>query len=277
MSEQIELPEETLLPRGVGPQLRHAREKLGLSLKDVADQTRISTRHIKHIEAGEFGELPGRTYAIGFACNVAKVVELDQNDVAAMVRAELNTTSNSSEDRRQTYEPGDPARVPSGRLVWFSLFAILLLGAGIFMTYRVIMAPAADMPSLLEQEQAAAEEAAASEAAAAAAEAAPSASGDVVFTATADGVWVRFYDGEGRRLMETEMAEGESYTIPADAESPQLWTGRPDALAITVGGRSVPPISNMIQNVRDVPVDAASLLDRETPQDTAEEGTAAGE
>ena len=277
MSEQIELPEETLLPRGVGPQLRHAREKLGLSIKDVADQTRISTRYIEHIEAGEFGELPGRTYAIGFACNVAKVVELDQNDVAAMVRAELNTPSNSSEDRRQTYEPGDPARVPSGRLVWFSLFAILLLGAGIFMTYRVIMAPAADMPSLLEQEQAAAEEAAASEAAAAAAEAAPSASGDVVFTATADGVWVRFYDGEGRRLMETEMAEGESYTIPADAESPQLWTGRPDALAITVGGRSVPPISNMIQNVRDVPVDAASLLDRETPQDTAEEGTAAGE
>ena len=277
MSEQIELPEETLLPRGVGPQLRHAREKLGLSIKDVADQTRISTRYIEHIEAGEFGELPGRTYAIGFACNVAKVVELDQKDVAAMVRAELNTPSNSSEDRRQTYEPGDPARVPSGRLVWFSLFAILLLGAGIFMTYRVIMAPAADMPSLLEQEQAAAEEAAASEAAAAAAEAAPSASGDVVFTATADGVWVRFYDGEGRRLMETEMAEGESYTIPADAESPQLWTGRPDALAITVGGRSVPPISNMIQNVRDVPVDAASLLDRETPQDTAEEGTAAGE
>lgn len=277
MSEQIELPEETLLPRGVGPQLRLAREKLGLTIKDVADQTRISTRHIEHIEAGEFGELPGRTYAIGFARNIAKVVELDQNDVAAMVRAELNTASTGSEERRQTYEPGDPARAPSGRLVWFSLFAILLLGAGIFMTYRVIMAPAADMPSLLEQEQAAAEEAAASEAAAAAAEAAPSASGDVVFTATADGVWVRFYDGEGRRLMETEMAEGESYTIPADAEGPQLWTGRPDALAITVGGRSVPPISDVIQNVRDVPVDAASLLARETPQDAAEEGTAAGE
>ncbi len=273
MSEQIELPEETLLPRGVGPQLRHAREKLGLSIKDVAEQTRISTRHIEHIEAGEFGELPGRTYAFGFARSIAKVVELDENDVAAMVRAELNTVAPSHNDRRQTYEPGDPARAPSGRLIWFSLAAIVLLLAGIYTAYRVAVSPAAEMPSLIEQQEQAEQEAAAA-AAGQAEEMAPDPSGDVTFTASDDGVWVRFYDAEGRRLMETEMAQGDSYTVPADADGPQLWTGRPEALTITVGGRAVPPLSDEMRTMRDVPVDAASLLGRQD-DDTTSDGDAA--
>ncbi len=276
MSDQIELPEESLLPRGVGPQLRHAREKLGLTVKDVAEQTRISSRYIEAIEAGDFSVLPGRTYAVGFARNIAKVVELDEGDVAAMVRAELNTAGPLNEERRQTYQPGDPARAPSGRLVWFSIIAIVLLLAGLFTAYRVAVFPAADMPSLIAQQEA--EEAAAAAAAAqAAAQAATAAdpAGEVVFTATDDGVWVRFYDGEGRRLMETEMAEGESYTIPADAERPQLWTGRPEALAITVGGQAIEPLADEMQTMRDVPVDAASLLSRdlgEEAETTATDG-----
>lgn len=270
MTDQIELPEESLLPRGVGPQLRLAREKLGLTIKDVAEQTRISSRHIVNIEAGDFSSLPGRTYAVGFARNIAKVVELDQGDVAAMVRAELNTAAPAKEERRQSYEPGDAARAPSGRLVWFSLVAIVLLLAGMFTAYRVVMSPAAQMPSLVDQE----EEAALAEAAAAAAaddaeQAAPDPTGAVTFTATDNGVWVRFYDGEGRRLMETEMAEGDSYTIPADTQGPQLWTGRPEALSITVGGRTVAPLSDVMRTMRDVPVDAASLLSREADNSAA--------
>lgn len=271
MSEQIELPEEALLPHGVGPQLRLAREKLGLSINDVAEQTRISTRHIEHIEAGEFNELPARTYAFGFARNIAKVVQLDQADVAAMVRAEMSTTSMAQAQRIKTYQPGDPARAPSERLVWFSLLALVVLVAGIFVFYRVMMSPAADMPSLLEKEQAAVEEAAAT------AEVASGPPGEVVFTATSDGVWVRFYDGEGRRLMESEMAQGESYTIPAEAVAPQLWTGRPEALTITVGARAVPPLAPEMRTMRDVAVDAASLLARETAPVEAGEASPAAE
>ena len=32
------------------------------------------------------------------------------------------------------------------------------------------------------------------------------------------------------------LALGETYTVPEDAEGPTVWTGRPDKLAITVGG-----------------------------------------
>jgi len=50
--------------------------------------------------------------------------------------------------------------------------------------------------------------------------------------------------------------------VPADAVDPQLWTGRPEALAITVGGRQVPRLAEEDQVMRDVPVTAEALLAR---------------
>lgn len=262
MTEQIEMPEDSLLPQGVGPQLRLAREKLGLSIEDVAEATRIAQRHIVSIEVGEFAALPGRTYAVGFARSIAKVVQLDQDDVVAMVRAELDNLGPADGSRHNSYEPGDPARSPSARLVWFSLIALVILLAGLFMAYRVMFSPAAELPSLLSQEetQEATAQATAEEEDEAPAPEVPG--GEVTFTSTADAVWVRFYDAAGRRLMEKELALGESYTVPADANGPQLWTGRPDALTISVGGRAVAPLSEEEVTMRDVPVDAASLLAR---------------
>jgi hypothetical protein len=61
------------------------------------------------------------------------------------------------------------------------------------------------------------------------------------------------------------MAQGERYAIPADAQGPQLWTGRPYALSITIGGKAVPKITEEDTVVRDVPVSAAALLARQDP------------
>jgi hypothetical protein len=85
-----------------------------------------------------------------------------------------------------------------------------------------------------------------------------------VFTALQDGVWVKFYDGSGQQLMQKEMAKGETYTVPPGAANPKLWTGRPYALAITVGGRPVPKLSERDEILRDVPVSPAALLARNT-------------
>ena len=86
-----------------------------------------------------------------------------------------------------------------------------------------------------------------------------------MFTALADGVWVKFYDASGKQLMQKEMAKGERYTVPADAQGPQVWTGRPYALGITVGGKPVPKLSEADEIVRDVPVTPEALLARGKP------------
>ena len=89
-----------------------------------------------------------------------------------------------------------------------------------------------------------------------------------------DETWVKFYDASGERLYEAQMNTGDTYTVPSDAEGPQIWTGRPYALAITIGGRPVPKLSEEDEVVRDVPVTAEALLARPAP---GEAGDAAPE
>lgn len=264
MADQIEMPHEGTAPRGVGPQLRAAREKQGLTIEQVAAETRISQRHIASIESGDFNDLPGRTYATGFARNMAKVVGLDQNDVVAMVRAELDN-SLPPQERRQTFEPGDPARAPSRGLVWLSIVAVILLLVGLFFAARVLFSPAAELPSLVEQEEAEQAERLAARQAAQEEEAEPiDETGEVVFTAQGPA-WVRFYDDQNRVLAEMTMEEGDTYTVPADASGAQLLTGRPDLLEITIGGRRVAKLSNEMETLSDVPVTAEALLARNAP------------
>jgi len=251
---------------GIGAELRAAREARELTLEQVAAETRIPQRHLLTIEAGDFAALPARTYAIGFARTYARAVGLDDRDVADRVRAELDLHYEGPRHRAPGFEPGDPARVPSRALGWLSAAAVVLVLAGLFFAARTFFAPAAELPSLIGEQQAGQADAGAPPRRPAAdAPGAATATGAVVFTALDGPVWVKFYDASGRQLMQKEMARGERYTVPADAEGPQLWTGRPEALAITVGGREVPKLAEKQVTVRDVPVTAEALLARARP------------
>lgn len=248
-----------------GQQLRAARAAQDLTLEHIASKTRIPLRHLEAIEAGDFASLPARTYAVGFARSYAKAVALDQHAIVNQVRSELGVEG--SGDRyanTEALEPGDPARVPSRGLVLFSIAAIVLLLVGGFAFYRTFFAPGSGPGSILPAEQAAREAAGAQAAADTPGTAKPAVDpkGDVVFTALEDQVWVRFYDGSGNRLMEKELAKGETYTVPADANNPQIVTGRPYALGITIGGKPVPKLSESAVTVADIPVSAEALLAR---------------
>lgn len=259
-----------------GERLRAAREAQELTLEHIASKTRIPMRHLQAIEAGDFAGLPARTYAVGFARSYAKAVDLDQRQIVDQVRAELGVEGPS--ERYATgdaLEPGDPARVPSRGLVFLSIAAIALLLVGGFTFYRTFFAPGSGPGSILPAEQAAQEDAdrQAAQEPGAAPVPAVDAAGPVIFTALEDEVWVRFYDGSGNRLMEKAMARGETYTVPADAENPQIVTGRPYALGITIGGKPVPKLAEEAVTVADIPVSAEALLARnETPAATQETG-----
>lgn len=252
-------PAEETGPRqvgGVGGELQAAREASGLSLQELAAETRIPQRHLETIEKGDFAALPARTYAIGFSRTYARAVGLDDTMVADRVRAELDAQEVEPRDRAPGFEPGDPARVPSRALSWLSVLAVVLVLAGLFFVAKTFFAPAAELPSLVEQQEA--EQAAQPRPAATGRPAA--ATGPVVFTATEDA-WVRFYTADGT-LAEMLMARGDTYTVPADARQPMVRTGRPDALQITVGGRRVPRLAEEQRVVSDVPVSAEALIAR---------------
>jgi hypothetical protein len=70
----------------------------------------------------------------------------------------------------------------------------------------------------------------------------PPANGPVVLTATED-VWLRIdQSGGGAPLYMGTLKSGQSYQVPAAAQSPRVRTARANVLRVTVGGVQVPPL-----------------------------------
>ncbi|MCC6926313.1 helix-turn-helix domain-containing protein [Novosphingobium sp.] len=263
MVEQEEAAAEAELPlESVGSRLRRAREEAGLSLPQLAAETRISVRQLTALETGDYSALSGRTYAIGFSRTYAKAVGLNDAEIAAAVRAELAEQA-PAEPRRtiQTFEPGDPGRVPSVRLAWIAA-ALLLAAVVAGITFLPgVFAPGGSLPSILP-----ADEPSPTMSAAPAAQPAPVPSGPVVFTALEPAVWVKFTDAAGNQLFQKELAQNESFTVPTDKGEVFLRTAKPNALGITIGGQAVTKIAEEQKTVASVPVSAAALLARGTAQ-----------
>ncbi len=255
-------------PAGVSARLRAAREAAGLTLEQLTGATRISSRHLAAMEAGNWAALPpGRPYALGFARSYAKAVGLDARAIADDVRKELDSAGPTPSTRTiSQFEPTDPAKTPTRGLLWLSLLAVVMLVAGGLAFWRNYYVPSAGLPAV------GADQPAVKPAPIAPRPAGPNLpppaanpTGTVVFTALEDKIWAKFYDGAGKQLLQKQLAKGESYTVPADAQNPQIWTGRPDALAITVGGKPVAKLAEQQRTMKDVPISAAALTSRPPP------------
>ena len=72
-------------PDGPGARLKGAREAAGLSLDQVAQQLKLAPRQVKALEDEDFGKLPGRTFARGFVRNYARLLNLDGDDLLALM------------------------------------------------------------------------------------------------------------------------------------------------------------------------------------------------
>lgn len=260
--------------RTVGARLRAAREAAGLSVADLSTRTRITTRHIESLEAGDYAALSGRPYALGFARSYARAVGLDDKTILTDLRAELDRQEPTAPPREiHQFEVGDPVKTPSRLLSWLAGVLVLIVIALGLVFWRSSYWPAAELPPLVGPSP---EASSAPPTPSVPAAPAPAASGPVVFTALDDGIWVKFYDGAGVQLLQKQLAKGESWTVPAGVQEPRLWTARPDALAITVAGQPVPRIADTQRIVKDVPVSAAALLARAAPPPGAQQPSVAG-
>lgn len=260
------IEEQEVTACSAAARLKAAREGAGLSVKEIAGRTRITLRHVEALESGDYGALPGRPYALGFARAYARAVGLDHRAIEDQVRRELAARAPSTPARAiQQFEVGDPEKTPTRLLTWLAALlaiGVMALGAVFWRSYYF---PSAELPAI--PSPAPPLQVAAAAQPVAPASAAPA--GPVVFTALEDRIWVKFTDGNGVQLLQKQLARGESYTVPDAASGTTLWTGRPDALAITVGGKPVPRIAEVQRIVKGVPVSATALLARPAPTPAA--------
>lgn len=63
--------------------LREARERLGLSVADVANQIKLAPRQIEALEADDFQHLPEMAFVRGFLRSYAKILQLDVQPLLA--------------------------------------------------------------------------------------------------------------------------------------------------------------------------------------------------
>jgi cytoskeletal protein RodZ len=252
-----ELVEQESSP--VGERLRAAREEKGLSLEDVAAQTRIPQRHLASIETGDWENLPAATYTIGFAKSYASAVGLDRVEIGNQLREEMGGQrfANNSTD---VFEAADPARTMPKWLVLGAIAAVIVLIAVMsWLNNRSL-----EQPEEISNVAAAATGPAAPAPKPAVPAPAPLAQGPVVLNATAP-VWLQVSEKGGPTLFSGMLQPGQTYTVPANSAAPILKTGKPEALKITVGSAVAAPVGPAATTVSNVSLRAADLLKAQAP------------
>jgi cytoskeletal protein RodZ len=63
-----------------GEELRRAREERGVALEAICEATKVPARHIRALEAGEYGELPGGVFRRGFVRSYLGALGLEEGD-----------------------------------------------------------------------------------------------------------------------------------------------------------------------------------------------------
>ncbi|AIT79876.1 helix-turn-helix domain-containing protein [Novosphingobium pentaromativorans] len=263
--EDVESNGAAVSPTSAGSRLRQAREAAGLTRADIATQTKIAERHLIAIEEDRFNDLAARTYAVGFSRAYARALGIDEVEIADQVREQLHAGDHlRSELVEPSFEPGDPARVPPVRMAWIAAAGVVVVVGLLLAFWGSFLSPEGKLPDLIADKPAATASKAPAQGPAAVPSQAAANTGPVVMTATADRVWVKVTDADGKQLLQKELALGESWTVPQDAAGPELRTARPDALQLTVGGQAVPEISDKPTLVSGVSLAAADVLARGT-------------
>jgi cytoskeleton protein RodZ len=97
MSTVTPLVTEPPAAERAGADLRAARERLGLTLHDVAFNLRIRMPHLEALEEGRISLLPGNAYALAFVRTYATAIGLDPEEMVRRFKTEAAAFSSRTE------------------------------------------------------------------------------------------------------------------------------------------------------------------------------------
>lgn len=120
----------------IGRLLRESREKLGLTLEEVENTTRIRKRHLEALENGDLGDLPSPVQARGFLRNYADFLGLDADDVLLRFAEDLRAGNRRREKAQsaETRPRDETVQVRTPRFPWLTsdLFVALAIVIAVF-------------------------------------------------------------------------------------------------------------------------------------------------
>lgn len=110
----------------LGQELKRRREQKNVSLKDVAEGTRVGIRFLHAIEADDFSALPGSVYARSFVRNYARFIGMDEEE--AVLRYRKQTQTEETAEPQMPYQ--DYSSEPSNYLQWIIMGGLLVAIVG---------------------------------------------------------------------------------------------------------------------------------------------------
>jgi cytoskeleton protein RodZ len=132
-------PEEApYVPPTAGGELRAARVAAGLDIDVIAQQLKLAPRQVQALENDDYAKLPGRTFVRGFVRNYARLLQLDPDDVVALlpgadVAPSLERPTITPSRRAMGELPADtPARRAWARWVIPLVLIAIIVAAGIY-------------------------------------------------------------------------------------------------------------------------------------------------
>ncbi|HUR99758.1 MAG TPA: helix-turn-helix domain-containing protein [Pyrinomonadaceae bacterium] len=131
------------MPTTLGEKLRQAREERGISISEVAEQTRISPMYLESIENDNYKPLPGGIFNKGFVRSYAKYVGIDEHEALQDYARLIAANDAAVEEQQPRYRPEvltDDARSASSIVptVLFAGVILALMTGGILFVVNYI-------------------------------------------------------------------------------------------------------------------------------------------
>ncbi len=132
-----------------GELLRGARERCGISLQQIANETKIPQRHLESLERGQLTATPGGTYTRGEVIAYASVVRLDRQIALAHLERALQPAAETRSTPAPLRPDANRTRVRRTAIVAGAGTAILALVAwsGIFLNFGAARSLELESPS----------------------------------------------------------------------------------------------------------------------------------
>jgi transcriptional regulator with XRE-family HTH domain len=243
-----------------GTWLRSQREHRDVSLREIADETRISMRYLQALEEDRFDILPAPVFARGFLREYARFVGLDADEVVTFYMSAIGKAA--SEDPADDPVVTKVAASPwSSVILLIAAIAALLVLVGLFSFLAkqkerselaappVSLAPVPAASPVLppavvgDTEPAAPEE--------------PPPAPIVVTVELIERCWVEVKVDGVQRISENYVA-GESLELEAESEV-LLTLGNPLAARVEVNGKPLPVDARPGRVLRDLRIDLATV------------------
>jgi transcriptional regulator with XRE-family HTH domain len=120
----------------IGQDLKRERELRGISLKEIAESTKINIRFLRALEENQLDILPGKFFTRGIIRGYAKYLGLEEDSVLNKYHDALLILDKNEKEEEKTFSQSSPINIRN--MIWITAFsaAVIAVVVALFFIFR---------------------------------------------------------------------------------------------------------------------------------------------